>query len=316
MDKLDIKEFIPSKTFKDYITENNIELTDRQKAKIICKSRTSMKKKWDGYLKLMEESDNLELIDHLKNIICYEDMLMNSVYKQIDDAIYILTTYDISNNGIDYEKEESGIYRSITSAENIGKKCKYGFDITRYIVSPLTNEEQSKLENEMESKGYINDNYDMDISYNSSGEIDYIYSEDPINKELRDKCSDAEYYIKEYFADFPIPFKNGDIIMRVDGKYPSDEYGILFIPFDNDAYNKRLIENGVNPGDEFRAELICDNGEFGHTHLLVTEMDRVDIKEVPEKYRSILGSASDLVTGNGHGSIECLQIDIDDLIGK
>lgn len=307
MDKLDIKEFIPSKTFKDYITENNIELNDRQKAKLIFRSQTSMKKKWDAYLKLMEESDNLELVEHLKNIVCYEDMLMNNVYKQIDDVVYVLTTYELSNNGYDYEDDEVGIYKSIISAENIGKKCKEksGFKINMRIVVPLTDEEQSTIENEMETKGYINDGYDMYISYNSSGEITYIDTKNSIDDKLCNKHSKAKNYINdEYFMNLPIPFKNGDIVKSLKH---DDEYGIIFIPNDMEEQDKLLIKDGYTPDDEMRAEFIHDNGKFGHDHLLVTEMELANKDEMPERYHDILVCASDIVNGSGHGSLQHLQ---------
>ena len=304
MDKLDIKEFMPSKTFKDYITENNIKLNDKQKAKLIFKYPTYMRNKLDAYTKLMKETSNLVLAKHLENLIMYEERLIESVYKRIDDAVYVLTTYELSDDGCDYEDNKGGIYKSITSAENIGKKSKEHFDIHRYIVAPLTLEKQSEIEDEMEREGYLMDTDDMYISYNSSGEIDYIYSRNSIDNELEDKYCEAESYIEDYFMNLPIPFKNGDIVKSL--KY-DDKYGIIFIPNDIEEYHKQLIRKGCTPDDEMLAEFINDNGDFGHDHLLVTQMELANKDEIPEKYHDILVCASDTVNGSGHGSLQCLQ---------
>ncbi len=314
MNKLDIKEFIPSKTFKDYITKNNIELDDRQKAKLIYRSRTSIRKKLDGYMKLMKETSNPVLAEHLENLVMYEERLIESVYKRVDDAVYVLTIYNLSDDGREYEDDKVGIYKSIISAEKIGKKCKEksGFKINMCIVAPLTNEEQSRIENEMETKGYINDGYDMYISYNSSGEITYIDTKNPIDDELYNKHSKAENYIgDEYFMDLPIPFKNGDIVEGLDPNH-IDTYGIIFIPDDMKEHDKRLMADGYTPDDEMRVEFIYDNGEFGHSHILITDMDLVDdMDEIPQKYRMTLACASDLVKGKGGSSIGWLQYFID-----
>ena len=289
-------------------------MTDRQKAKLIFRYPTSMRNKLDAYTKLMKETSNSELAKHLKNLIMYEEKLIENVYKHIDDAVYILTTYDLSNDGYNREDSEEGIYKSIISAEKIGRKCKdcIGFEIDRYIVSALTDKEQADLENEMETEGYIRNTYDMHVSYNSSGEIDYIDFRNSIDDELYNKHSEATDYINyEYFMNLPIPFKHGDIVKGLDPRH-IDTYGIIFIDPNMEEHDKRLIAEGYTPDDEMRAEFIYDNGEFGHSHILITDMDLVDdINEIPKKYRMALVCASDLVKGKGGGSIECMQYYID-----
>ena len=121
-----------------------------------------------------------------------------------------------------------------------------------------------------------------------------------------DAYSDAEDYIENIFADFPLCFKNGDIVHAVNDHRLEGRYGIMHVFPDREERIARLKSMpGMTPDDEELVEFMDEDGEFGHSHMLVTELEKVEWDEIPEHLQLVLECASDLV--NGVGTIDALQ---------
>ena len=303
-DKIDMEHFIPSETYKKFLKDKHINLTPRQAAKLINRSKCSFEERWMGFKELIRsELTDDELREKLQTIVDYEMAFVGCECAEHESAVYILEEYVPED---DYERNEIGAFASIRQAERLGWKTGNEFVITRHITEVLSEEKLSEFEDQLCQGGYIDTNHQA-FYYNTEGKlwsIDRMYGEDDVTE--YDAYSDAKDYIENIFADFPLCFKNGDIVRTVSDHRLEGRYGIMHVFPDREEQIARLNSiPGMVPDDEELVEFMDEDGEFGHCHMLVAELERVEDDKIPKRLQLVLECASDLV--KGRETIDALQ---------
>ena len=73
MSRFSIDDFIPSKTYREFLKKNKIELTPKQIAKLIYKYGKTFAQRWKGYQNLIDDPrTESDLAENLRIIIDYE----------------------------------------------------------------------------------------------------------------------------------------------------------------------------------------------------------------------------------------------------
>ena len=305
--RFNVDEFIPSKTYRDFLHKNNIELTPRQIAKLIHQYGKTYESRWNAYQQLINDPrTDGDLLENLKKIIAYEKPFVEQELKEISAAVYVLEEYDPED---DYKKNEVGIFPSIRIAEKIGRSIGHEFLIKRHILKELSDEEIKEYAAEYLDNS-VCDTCEQEFHYDENGKLKQLYytnKGDGDNKEysLYEKADDS---LEDIFADYPLCFENGDVIIDTYQRYLKEHYGIIHIRPDRLEEIKRISSiPRMHPDDEYLTEFLYNDGEFGHDHLMVTELERVDIddKSIPYEVKDILYGAS--LLAKGRGTIEYLQ---------
>ena len=161
--------FIPSKTYKIFLHDKNIELTPWQKAKLICRSHRSFEERWAGYRELIasDKTDD-ELRKALERIVSYEEAFVGTELKELSEAVYSL---EVCVSEADYQCEEAGIYNSLDTAVKIGRRMGYDFIVKRHSVKPLTEDEIDCIASQFKKQGYCDDTIRQTFHYNSEGQL-------------------------------------------------------------------------------------------------------------------------------------------------
>lgn len=302
---IDLERIIPSASYRAYLKENDIDLSSLQLAKLIYVSDEPMEWKWSAYRSLIAaEKADTKLCEQLQAIIAYEEVFVKAELKEKPGAVYKLEEFDSE----DRQWNEMGIYVSIHDAERIGRKIGHDFSITRYLPKKFSEKEFSAIEERLKESGYL-DTADQTFFYNAEGQLTSMNRMNDAGSEESEsyrRYTDADEWISRIFADFPICFKNGNII-RSTGTYGTEGlYGIVHIFPNREEENKRIAAiPGLVPDDELLTEFLYKDGYFEHHHILVTELEKVDLEQIPESQRDVLICASTLL--NGRGTFQDLQ---------
>ena len=301
-----IDDFIPSKTYREFLKKNKIELTPKQIAKLIYKYGKTFDQRWKGYQNLIDDPrTESDLAENLRIIIDYEKAFVKQELKEKPDSIYVLDEFDQEN---DYERCEVGVFPSIKVAKKIGKIIGHKFYIKRHTLKEYSDEEIKQYAvNYLDN--WIGDTFDQEFSYDEKGNlktIDYMYIKGEEENIKNSRYSEAIDSLESIFGNYPLCFKNGDIIKNEERHYLKGRYGIIHIRQDREKEILRIASiPGATPDDELLTEFMDEDGEFGHSHLMVTELERVETDEIPEEKREVLFSASALI--KGESTIDELQ---------
>lgn len=308
---INIEKFIPSQTYKKFLQENQIELSACQKAKLIYISRTSLEDKWAGYRDLIaSDKTDPSLQKALERIVDYEEKYVKEALNERPDAVYLLEMCDPED---DFRWEEMGIYSSIRAAERFGRKTGHGFTVRRHCVKPLTEEEMLRVEDAILKNGYPEETNEQSFYYGADGglrNLDRMDNEGGSNDPEYDMYADAVEYVENIFADFPLCFRNGDVIKMSNGNGRlRNAYGFIHVFPDRKEQNERILQiSGCTPDDVELVEFMDEDGEFSHEHIPIVELEKADWDKISKDKQFVLRCASDLI--KGRGTIDALQFSI------
>lgn len=308
---INIETFIPSRTYRKFLQDSQIELSASQKAKLIYISRNALEDKWAGYRDLIVSDLTAPVLRNmLECIVGYEEKFVEEELQERADAVYLLGACDPED---DFRWKEMGIYSSIRAAERFGRKTSHAFTIKRHCIKPLTEEEMVREEDKILKDGYPDETNEQTFYYGEDGRLsnlDHMDNEGGSDATRYDAYSDAVEYVENIFADFPLCFQNGDIIRMSDthGRW-RNAYGIIHVFPDREEQNTRILQRmGCSPDDVELVEFMDEDGEFSHEHIPIVELEQADWDEIPKDKQLVLQCASDLV--KGRGTIDALQFSI------
>lgn len=267
-------ELIPSKTVREYIIRENIDMTDAQWATIIYNLDLDMEKKHDLLKELAEETIDVELNKQIQERIEYDKKCMASIENSKG------CFYEVSIEG-EEEWETIGYFATLELAKKYGMQKQVRFEVKKYEI--VTTEDKEDCDCKLAGLGY-----------DKEGGMQYFYitEEEKVNKRGR---------FEDKFIEIPNPFEIGDIV-RIIG---SDEcLGIVETSQEEwKKYLQRVRETNVTD-DWVDVAITCccfnEDLEAFHDHINPIFLEKVEGEEIGEGViGELLQAGSDLMKGKG-----------------
>ena len=300
-------DYIPSNSVKKYIKDNNITLSDFEKAALIYNAHNVTKE--DVYAELaelMRETKDKNLKKQIAERLEEDAKILKIIQTGGEKVIYKLSVYYPE----DKEYEGERFFATYEAAKKFSGRYSQDFMI-----------EKMKLlfGDEADDGKYINEDYispEMgSIEYNKEGKIlcfsSFEYDEDKLLEKYN-----YERFENKYIS-FRHPFRQGDIVKNVaDGKR-----GVVRSFVDDadweeyDAWQRKESPLHSDFGDaQVVVEILYPDGEFSHDHIApwlleYDEMQSVEWRDIRDK-DDLEGEAL-ILAGQlikGEGSIEELQM--------
>lgn len=259
-------DFIKSKTFKQYLDENNIELTDHQK--IIIIEHTGMKGyDNDKYLKdVARESSNEKVKTIVKEYFDFKDERMKRFKQLNDDEIFILEyNYD------EYDRFKILPSNNFDYLYDFGLSTDGDFIISKYKF--YKGEDQPVVDSyfHLMSEGRIYLDACIDFDYNFTYEFPYDY-------------------FNGTFYRIPHPFRYGDYIRDIR----SGRFGVCCIENHGTEeeikrwFNEPLTEKEKNMFDSSDIILTCemfDDMDFCCENIEPWLLEKITEEDIPIEIR-------------------------------
>lgn len=226
-------DYIQSSALRHYYDENNIQISDFDKATLIYNSGYPLLSILDSLQELFNRTRDLKLKMLIKNRLDYERKNIDILERADNGYVYELKIYQIEDN--DYE--QTAIFTNYELAKNIGKKYMQRFSIHKLYLYDSCDVIQG-----------INNSKDIDNEvayavYNINGDMEYCWS---LKYSTNTVINDISYK-KGSFEDRGMylrhPFRSGD---RVLFKY-------------NNHYIKGIVINQDSDEIQFSCEYLSDS---------------------------------------------------------
>ena len=288
------EEIMPSKTLRDYYVEHKLDLTENQLIKLA--QRIPLEKRIEIFEYILEAPEDEKIATYLVNQIEMEKFRIREMEGPKKDAVYYLYQYVPED---DYDPQEEGIYKQVSTAIRLGTKLGNEFKFERHIVKDLSEDEIQKLEKAAETDD-LDDTIDMRAYFNEKGQVTGIEyypkeSDEAYNRLFEIESEFDMYFDNEIYRNFPCPFDNGDYIREVS----RGEFGIMHVNPDREKWLENLLSRGIIPEDEEYCEFPDEDGEFCHGHFMSADLERITLEDIPEEMRDLMEAASYLVKGKG-----------------
>ena len=267
-----IYKFIKSKTLSDYLDNNNLNLTDRQKIVIIANTIFSDSDKKKFLTSVCDESDDKELITTIHEYFEYDAKKLKDFKCLNENEIFVLSYTN------EYHEPDIMISNDFDHLHNVGVKSSGDYDIKRYRYN--------------DSKNIIG-KYEYSIKDDSTDISYYNYDGYEFT------CGDPYDIFDNTFFRLPHPFRNGDYVKNI---YTGD-IGICHgsSGITNNDYvkwcNEPLTDDEINDFGVDEMSLTCEmfceeNADFGHNHFYPWELEKIFTDDIPEELRNYFKFAS------------------------
>lgn len=301
-------EFI-SKDVREYMEQNHLEFTDREKAALIYHSGLPVLEMLDRLEKLAETTEDASLREQIHKRLAYDRQDMEAFWNNAEGYVYA-----VENREDEHEPYICGYFASADLAYVHGMKQGCKFNIEKHLIVGFNGREAKK------SKGYFNPYFfeEMDIKecitetdYDGWSEAAATYSKDGVleyfwSSEI--ERSDEEHISMSYdparfenaFFPVPNPFEKGDVVRSTE--HP-EEHGIVatsqqeWKEFLERVESRRL--KGVDFSDaSITVDFFQEKGDFMHSHINPAFLEKYEPQKDEADY-DVLMCASGVHQGNG-----------------
>lgn len=301
-------EFI-SKDVREYMEQNHLEFTDREKAALIYHSGLPVLEMLDRLEKLAETTEDASLREQIHKRLAYDRQDMEAFWNNAEGYVYA-----VENREDEREPYNCGYFASADLAYAHGMKQGCKFIIEKHFIVGFNGREAKK------SKGYFNPYLfeEMDIkecitetAYDGWSEAAATYSKDGIleyfwSSEI--ERSDEEHISMSYdparfenaFFPVPNPFEKGDVVRSTE--HP-EEHGIVATSQQEWKEFLERVESRRRKGVDFSdasitVDFLEENGHFSHSHINPAFLEKYEPQKDDADY-DVLMCASGVHQGNG-----------------
>lgn len=250
-------DYITSITLNKYWDDNNIQLSDFQRAILVINSEISISQKKDELTNIIEDTEDDLLKSKISTLIREYVNLFEAFKRTDENSVFVVI--DIA----DADNEFSDVFNNYEAAKEYGLNMTYGkFNITKQRVFNSV-EERSEWEDENWCT------IDGVCRFNEHHEL---MSFEPMLESLDEKCLN---FILSYIK-FPHPFRKGDLV-----EYNGD-IGIVYgAPKDEVEYEAWLNAEPDKMSDisdlQFTSYFYDSNsGTIYHAHPKPWELEKIN----------------------------------------
>lgn len=283
---------IPSHDVREFITDIGWKFTDREIASMIYNNPINSYTHNLNVLKnMIEEFDDESIISEINERISFVDDCIECIKSNTDNCIFKLVPYMYEDElGFNNPYRHYPIlFSKFDDAYEYAKlmKPKYGYDIIKSRVCSSINDAKNHRKHD--------DDYDIQsdiakIEFDLDHDISDYYIEKKIKYDIfKNKYHDilnANNHRFEYFyVLIPHPFKTGDIVFDIS----TDLIGVLYTLYDWNVFKDIPVDERPSKTRNYNfdaARLIMeslDNGEFAHSHPLITAIRYVNDDDYESK---------------------------------
>lgn len=255
-------DYITSITLNKYWDDNNIQLSDFQRAILIINAEIPISQKEDELISILEATEDDILKSKLSTLIREYTNLFETFKESDENSVFVVT--EIVDN------EFSDVFNNYEAAEKYGLNMAYGkFNITKKRVFNSV-EERSEWEDvnwcTIDGVCRFNDRHEL-------------MSFEPELESLDRKCLNfAISYIK-----LPHPFRKGDLV-----EYYGDIGVVHEAPKDEVEYEEWLKAEPDEMSDISDLQLTSyfydsNSGTIYHAHPMPWELEKIDAEDVDNR---------------------------------
>lgn len=302
---VNLLDFI-SKDVQKYMTENDLEFIDFEKAVLIYNSDLTVNEKHVRLEALAESTIDETLKAQITERLRSDRENIEAFYNNTEGFIFQAQIYDpkygLYPDTIGYFKTADLAYAHATKTSfefKIEKQLTIGNDSRPFrhkgYFNPnlLTGKSEDELVTEHKDYccGYLTYNKDGELTYFWSSEIDRGF------KEMIRLEYDGTRFENAFIA-VPNPFEKGDIVRYING----DESGVVFTSRkENTDYVERVKSGKLGCIVDFfdsgiTVDFLQKNGRFVHSHINSAFLEKYDPQEGEEDY-DLLMAASGVCKG-------------------
>lgn len=274
-------EYIPSKTYKNFLKEQGIELSPIDKATMIVNADAAMEDKIQVLQEMIADSSDKTFLNEVEGFISgwnsdkekFSDRTGSAVYKlivEMDDC--------------------KGYYMDLDMARTVGMGFREPFKI-----------EKISIYRTKEDIRYVSGTRELiedcigGASYTKDGEILDIWNEPAITY-----LDYKNLQLNERYIGLRHPYYKGTLVKAV-GK---ELYGISNDYKDADEQKKgieKIKESGAADfvDDAVTIEFLMEDGHFSHDHVNPAYLEIVKEEELPDDIQELFKTASALIKGEG-----------------
>lgn len=275
-----MRELIPSKDVREYMEKKGKKLTDFERATLAYNyPGLSIGGRLELLKEIMDTTQDQKLLGQIRERIAYHKKCVEKFYENKKGMMYVLETYDED----DWRPADWCYFASGELAYASGKKLGECFSIAKYRIF--------EKEIDMEEDGHYSVS---NLHYDEKGDLwncgsDEVAWEGELDEDDEERFEDA-------YVDLPYPFRTGDLVREVG----SDEIGVVQSERTDEEYElfrtkaEKMRQEGYfnSYGDaSIPIEYPDENGNFGHSHVLVANIEYA-VPDENDPKREVLEYAS------------------------
>ena len=275
-----MRELIPSKDVREYMEKKGKKLTDFERATLAYNyPGLSIGGRLELLKEIMDTTQDQKLLGQIRERIAYHKKCVEKFYENKKGMMYVLETYDED----DWRPADWCYFASGELAYASGKKLGECFSIAKYRIF--------EKEIDMEEDGHYSVS---NLHYDEKGDL-WNCSSDEVAWE-GELDEDDEERFEDAYVDLPYPFRTGDLVREVG----SDEIGVVQSERTDEEYElfrtkaEKMRQEGYfnSYGDaSIPIEYPDENGNFGHSHVLVANIEYA-VPDENDPKREVLEYAS------------------------
>lgn len=255
-------KLIKSRTFNQYIKENQIVLTDLQKAVILVNSEISMKERDEELSKIAAVAENEKLKQELIKFV--QDSRQKYEKETRNSGDYVFVVEQQIDSDTDYTA--NAVFRSFEAAQEYGNGRCCLYCIRKYRI----------FDSAAEQEAWNEKNWSEEITiflYNNQHQLIQILSAE----------EDQTYDFQDQYVKIPHPFRKGDLVIQ------NGDFGIVYGEPENEKEYQNWLKDGQESGyDASDIQLTTyfynQREEFWyHRHVRPWELEKPEINEIPEE---------------------------------